>query len=204
MIKTKTDREAAQRWEADGPSTSWGELFQKGWQAFINTDEAWRCLQTYRRTHRQRDSDTEPWWRSASSLSRDRKWKRRPMATRPKSSSLIRWWAARALLPCLLLITPFYISFLTVALKLYVLHVAGLPPACPPGWLHLHGHGQQRDFDNIYRHLVGNKTCHCCDGFLCASALNAGSVQVITVCKRVAPFCIGPCRGLQAESNLTI
>lgn len=150
MIKTKTDREAAQRWEADGPSTSWGELFQKGWQAFINTGETWRCLQTYRRTHRQRDSDTEPWWRSASSLSRDRKWKRRPMATRPKSSSLIRWWAARALLPCLLLITPFYISFFNRRFKIICIACGRAPPCLPA---RLAAPARPRAAEGFWQHL---------------------------------------------------
>lgn len=35
-------------------------------------------------------------------------------------------------------------------------------------------------FDSIYRHLVGYKTCHCCEALLCATAsmLIAGLMQV--------------------------
>ena len=79
----------------------------------------------------------------------------------------------------------FFLSFFFLTVD--ILHV---PPPPLPARLAAPARpwAAEGDFDTIYRHLVGNKTCHCCDGFLCASALIAASVQVITVCKRIAPL----------------
>lgn len=56
-------------------------------------------------------------------------------------------------------------------------------------------------FDSIYRHLVGNKTCHCCDAFLCASALCARLMQVIPMCKNACSLIRAALGGLSPPQN---
>lgn len=170
-IKRKAAREAAQRWEEGGPSTRWGDPVSERWPVLKNTD--WERRQQWH------------WAMVKISFQSVAGQKVEKENDGDKTEILIPHpMVSKHLAYCL--------SVFTIMLVIVFLtwHLCNVMPAVSAGQS---APAQSWTPGDVWQHVaiwLETKTCHCCGYFLCASALIAGLMQVITKCMHFLYDCI--------------